>query len=304
MLAECRRGIRRKRGKTSYRPSTYAGTIGTAASMARMAAPFLKVPMLPVRDSVPSGKITTDQPWPRCSLRRSSAGRAPPARGMGKVLISSSVSIASHLCLKMESAAATTNARKRNRLGSACNMTTASRALLWLETKMAPPLIALTRYRSITVSGEKEPINGKMMKVCRSARAPRTVRARGQDGSLTGGWLVVSTFLPSGGRPAKVRYGCRCRNIASLSDGSTTSSDRKRLGGDQSQPGPRTRPRHRGRRARQRPLDGAGRQEHRRWRGRRCHAAGAWQDPDGRCGRHRGGRERRGAHALHRRKNR
>ena len=118
---------------------------------------------------------------------------------MGKVLIKSSVSIASHFRLKIESAAATTNARKRNRLGSACNMTTASSALLWLETKIAPPLMVLTRYRSITVKGEKAPINGKMMKVCRMARAPRTVRARGQDGSLTGGWLVVSTFLPSGG---------------------------------------------------------------------------------------------------------
>src|SRR5213080_4820491 len=81
---------------------------------------LLKVPMFPVRDSVPSGKITTDQPWPRCSLRRSSAGRAPPDRGMGKVLINSSVSIASHFRLKIESAAATTKARKRNRLGSAC----------------------------------------------------------------------------------------------------------------------------------------------------------------------------------------
>src|SRR5438094_2906181 len=69
------------------------------------------------------------------------------------------------------------------------------------------PLMVLTRYRSITVKGEKAPINGKMMKVCRMARAPRTVRARGQDGSLTGGWLVVSTFLPSGGPPAKVGAG-------------------------------------------------------------------------------------------------
>src|SRR5205807_1725469 len=163
--------------------------------------------MLPVRDSVPSGKITTDQPWLRCSLRRSSAGRAPPARGMGKVLIRSSVSIASHFRLKIESAAATTNARKRNRLGSACNMTTASSALLWLETKIAPPLMVLTRYRSITVKGEKAPINGKMMKVCRMARAPRTVRARGQDGSLTGGWLVASTLPASGGPPAKVGSG-------------------------------------------------------------------------------------------------
>src|SRR2546428_10020393 len=175
--------------------------------MARMAAPFLKVPILPVRGGVPAGKITTDQPWLRCSLRRSSAGRAPPARGMGKVLIKSSVSIASHFRLKIESAAATTNARKRKRLGSACNITTASSALLWLETKIAPPLMVLTRYRSITVRGEKAHINGKMMKVCRMARAPRTVRARGQDGSLTGGWLVVSTFLPSGGPPAKVGAG-------------------------------------------------------------------------------------------------
>src|SRR5207249_1519128 len=193
-------------------------------------------------------------------------GRAPPARGMGKVLIKSSVSIASHFRLKIESAAATTNARKRNLLGSACNMTTASTSLLWLETKIAPPLMGLTRYRSITVRGEKAPINGKMMKVCRMARAPRTVRARGQDGSLTGGWLVVSTFLPSGGRPAKVRCGCRCRNTASVSDGSTTSGDRKRVGGDQSQPGPRIGTGHRGWRARQRPLDGSWRQEH----GRRC----------------------------------
>src|SRR5207302_2262368 len=46
-----------------------------------------------------------------------------------------------------------------------------------------------------------------MMKVCKTARAPRTVRARGHDGSLTGGWLVVSTFLPSGGPPAKVGAG-------------------------------------------------------------------------------------------------
>src|SRR2546428_7062859 len=224
--------------------------------MARMAAPFLKVPILPVRGGVPAGKITTDQPWLRCSLRRSSAGRAPPARGMGKVLIKSSVSIASHFRLKIESAAATTNARKRKRLGSACNITTASSALLWLETKIAPPLMVLTRYRSITVRGEKAPINGKMRKVCRMARAPRTVRARGQDGSLTGGWLVVSTFLPSGGRPAKVSLGCRCRNIASVSDGPTAPSDGKRLGGDQSQPGSRTGPGDRGGCARQRPLDG------------------------------------------------
>src|SRR5712691_2115549 len=81
--------------------------------MARMAAPFLKVPMLPVRDNVPSGKMTTDQRWARCSFNRSNAGRAPPARGIGNVLINSWVRTASHLRLKIESAAATTKARKR-----------------------------------------------------------------------------------------------------------------------------------------------------------------------------------------------
>ena len=101
--------------------------------------------MFPVRDNVPSGKITTDQRWARCCFNRSRAGRAPPARGIGKVLINSWVRIASHLRLKIESAAATTKARNRKRLGSACSITTASSALLWLETKTAPPLMDLTR---------------------------------------------------------------------------------------------------------------------------------------------------------------
>src|SRR3979411_3514862 len=98
-----------------------------------MAAPFLKVPMLPVRDSVPSGKITTDQRWARWSFNRSNAGRAPPARGIGNVLINSWVRTASHLRLKIESAAATTKARKRKRLGRACSQHTPPRALAWFE---------------------------------------------------------------------------------------------------------------------------------------------------------------------------
>src|ERR1700737_2587979 len=216
MLAGCRRGMRRKRGKTSYRPSIYAGTIGTPASMARMAAPFLNVPMLPVRERVPSGKITTDQPWVRCSFRRSRAGRAPPARGIGKGLINSCVRIASHLRLKIESAAATTKARNRKRLGSACSITTASSALLWLETKTAPPLIDLTRYRSMTVRGEKAPISGKIRKVCSTARAPRIDPRWVQEGTVTGGGLVVPKILPPAARPAKVGAGLPCRNIASV----------------------------------------------------------------------------------------
>src|ERR1700694_4450947 len=184
-----------------------AGTIGTPASMARIAAPFLNVPMLPVRDNVPSGKMTTDQPWARCSFKRSNAGRAPPARGIGKVLIRSWVRAPSHLRLKIESAAATTKALKRKRAGSACSITTASRALLWLETKTTPPLSDLTRYRSITVRGEKAPISGKIRKVCSTARAPRIDPRCVQEGTVTGGGLVVPKFSPPAARPAKVGAG-------------------------------------------------------------------------------------------------
>ena len=55
-----RLGVRRNRGSTSYMPSMYAGTIGAPASIASTAAPFRKVPMAPVTESRPSGKMTTD----------------------------------------------------------------------------------------------------------------------------------------------------------------------------------------------------------------------------------------------------
>ena len=173
-----------------------------------MAAPFLKVPMFPVRDRVPSGKITTDHWRARCRFNRSRAGRAPPARGIGKVLINSCVRAPSHLRLKIESAAATTKARNRKRLGRACNITTASRALLWLDTKTAPPLTALTRYRSMMVSGEKAPISGKIRKVCSTARAVRIDPRWVQAGTVAGGGLVVANCLPPAARPAKVAAGC------------------------------------------------------------------------------------------------
>src|SRR3984893_3735760 len=286
----------------------YAGTIGTPASMARIAAPFLKVPMLPVRDSVPSGKMTTDQRWARCSFNRSSAGRAPPARGIGNVLINSCVRAPSHLRLKIESAAATTKALKRKRAGSAWSMTTASSALLWLETKTATPLIDLTRYRSMTVRGEKAPISGKIRKVCSTARAPRIDPRWVQEGTVTGGGLVVPKILPSRAHPAKVGAGLPCRNIASVAttgrlgkvhsgplrgtDGSAPPGDRKRVCRDQPEPGPRVGPCDRGRGPRQCALDGPRGQEHRRRRRRRRHAAGAQSGHDGRHRRHRRGRER------------
>src|ERR1700686_3670481 len=187
--------------------------------MARMAAPFLKVPMLPVRDRVPSGKMTTDQRWARCSFNRSSAGRAPPARGIGNVLINSCVRAPSHLRLKIESAAATTKALNRKRAGSAWSITTASRALLWLETKTAPPLRDLTRYRSMIVSGEKAPISGKIKNVFMTARTRRIDRFWVQEGAVTGGGLVVSNSLPPVAGPVKVGARVPCRTIASVAIG-------------------------------------------------------------------------------------
>src|ERR1700730_3888299 len=298
----------------------YAGTIGTPASIARIAAPFLKVPILPVRDSVPSGKITTDQRCARCCFSRSRAGRAPPARGIGKVLINSSVSIASHLRLKIESAAATTKARNRKRLGRACSITTASRALLWLETKTTPPLRDLTRYRSMIVSGEKAPISGKIKKVCMTARTRRMDRFWVQEGAVTGGGLVVSNSLPPVAGPVKVGARVPCRTIASVAtgrplgkvnggplqraDGSPASGDRKRVCRDQPQPGSRAGPGDRGRGPGQCALDGPGGQEHRRRRRGRRYAAGAQSGREGGGGRHRRGREGRSADALHRRADR
>src|SRR6202022_1774825 len=125
-----------------------------------------------------------------------------PPRGIGKVLSTSCVRTASHLRLKIESAAATTKALNRKRLGSACSITTASRALLWLETKTAPPLTDFTRYRSMTVRGEKAPISGKIRKVCSTARTPRIDPRWVQAGTVTGGGLVVPKFFPSGGPPS------------------------------------------------------------------------------------------------------
>src|SRR6266480_171778 len=124
----------------------------------------------------------------------------------------------------------------------------------------------------MTVRGEKPPIKGKIRKVCRTARAPRIDPRWVQEGTVTGGGLVVPKFSRPVGRPAKVGARAPCRNIASVAsrgrlgkvhcgpsrraDGSAAAGDRKRVSRDQPEPRPRAGPGYRGRGPGQCALDG------------------------------------------------
>src|SRR2546430_14307687 len=57
----------------------------------------------------------------------------------------------------------------------------------------------------MTVSGEKAPIRGKIRKVCSTARAPRVDPRWGQEGTVTGGGLVVPKILTLRGA-AQLKY--------------------------------------------------------------------------------------------------
>src|SRR5712692_7400887 len=149
--------------------------------MASTAAPFLNVPIAPVTDSRPSGKMITDQRWRSMPFNVSRYGRAPPPRGIGKALTETSANAASHLRLKIESAAATTTDRWRYLGGSASTMTAPSSALQWLATKIAPPCSTWKASRLLTFRWQNELSPGKRSVFCSTARVRRSALVLDQD---------------------------------------------------------------------------------------------------------------------------
>lgn len=50
-------------GRMAARPPKYMGTTGTSLSRARMDTPWRNLPIFPLPERVPSGKMPTENPW-------------------------------------------------------------------------------------------------------------------------------------------------------------------------------------------------------------------------------------------------
>src|SRR5207248_6497430 len=176
--------------------------MGTPTSMARIAPPLRKAPIAPVAVRRPSGKMITDQLSRSRSFRYSRCCLAPPPRGIGKASTVTCARRASHLRLKIESAAATTTERCLYRGGRASARTTASRALTWFATKTAGPVRSRSSSRSRTLSRQKLDRAGNSRLDCSAARIRRIPFVRAHKAVSTASPFMVGMSV---GAPVGVR---------------------------------------------------------------------------------------------------
>src|SRR5438445_1392352 len=176
--------------------------MGTPTSMARIAPPLRKAPIAPVAVRRPSGKIITDPLSRSRSFRYSRCCLAPPPRGIGKAATATCARRASHLRLKIESAAATTTERCLYRGGRASARTTASRALTWFATKTAGPVRSRSSSRSRTLSRQKLDRAGNSRLDCSAARIRRIPFVRAHKAVSTASPFMVGMSV---GAPGGVR---------------------------------------------------------------------------------------------------
>ena len=165
-------------------------------------------------------------------------------------------------------------------------------------------LVAHVDLRRTSTSGAP---SGTSDRCCGSSRSKPTTRAPSAAKRCT-----HASPMPDAA-PVTSMHLARQSAMPRILDGSGTSVDWRRIhrstrwstaAATRPQPRDGAHARHRGRRARRRPLDGPRRQERRRRRRGRGHAPRPEQRRDGRRRRHRRGREGRSADALQRRADR